>query len=727
MLTKFTTRVFLLALLCAALSSNLFAQSTIRAYQQIYSDNIKGATAIIGNTSMHVLNTTTGAVETTFMNEIGNSANGQGGIGYTQYGNDGYNMQFADIDGVTGTYSSTSADLALPAGTNTIKFARLYWGGRIDKSAIAAVSDTLRKVRIRKGTGAYSNILAAATSIDSFNLNTTETIYQCYVDVTAYIQSNGSGTYTVANIPATPGIINGGGKYAGWCLVVVYQNTALPLQSIRLYDGYYQVFTSTTGPASINVTLNNLNVPNNTLAAADAVMSTLAWEGDGNLGATTTNPSGDFVKVNSITVSNAANLSTNFWNGSITKNGAYVTTKNPSYANQMGIDIDEMNVGVGYGILPNATSVNIEFGTEADQYFPSLFAFSIRMKDPLVTMDKSVADASGNNALESNEILTYTLSGTNSGAGTAYNVFVVDSLPSNVTYVAGSMEVVAAPGAVTGLQTDAIDAADKSFKSINGTRHYVKYFFGTGSTNAAGGNVLSGQSYTLRFKVRGQAIPGSVTNTATAYSHTIINDRFTDDGTAVIGPSGGPTPVKLSSFTAKLENSKGVLYWTTDEEINSSHFEIERSRDGIRFENKGNINSRSNSTVRQNYSFADPLYGVTGIVYYRLKMVDQDGKYAYSKIIPLKLNGSFNAGQLQLFPNPFVNEIKVLIKSAQANTASFRIIAADGKEQIRRSIKIENGDNIVVLKDLDQLPNGTYLLEIMNGTEKYTSRIVKNQ
>ncbi len=727
MLTNFTTRTAVLTLISSVLSLSLFSQTTIRAYQQIYSDNIKGATAVIGNSSMHIVNSTTNTVETTFMNEIANAANGQGGIGYTQYGNDFNNMQFADIDGVAGTYSSTSADLALPAGTNTIKFARLYWGGRIDKSAIAAVSDTLRKVRIRKGTGAYSNILAAASSIDSFNLNTTETIYQCYVDVTTYIQTNGAGTYTVANIPATPGDVAGGGKYAGWCLVVVYQNTTMPLQSIRLYDGYYQVFTSTTGPASINVTLNNLNVPNNTLAAGDAVMSALAWEGDGNLGATTTNPSGDFVKVNGVTISNAANLATNFWNGSITKNGAYVNTKNPNYANQMGLDIDEVNVGVGYGILPNATSVNIEFGTEADQYFPSLFAFSIRMKDPLVTMDKTVADASGNNALESNEILTYTLSGTNTGAGTAYNVFVVDSIPNNVSYIAGSMEVVAAPGAVTGLQTDAIDATDKSFKSVNGTRHYVKYFFGTGSTNAAGGSMASGQTYTLRFKVRGQTIPGSVTNTATAYSHTIINDRFTDDGTAVIGPSGGPTPVKLSSFNAKLENNKGMLYWTTDEEINSSHFVIERSKDGLNFESKGNINSRNNSAVRQSYNFADPLAGTTGIVYYRLKMVDLDGKYAYSKIIPLKLNGSLSVEQLMVYPNPFAAEIKVFLKSVRSDMAIFRIISLDGKEQLRRNISIESGENIVVLKDLQQLPAGNYLLEIHNGTDKYITKIVKNK
>jgi len=525
----------------------LQAQATIRAYQQIYSDNLKGGTTVIGNTGMHILNTD-GTVNLTQMNEIGNAANGLGGFGFTQYGNDNSNMQFIDIDGLAETYSSSSADLALPAGTNTIKFARLYWGGRIYNDAITAVPDTLRKIKIRKGNSVYSNILAPASSVDQFAVNTIETIYQCYADITNYVQAAGVGTYTIGNIPATPGIVSGGGKYAGWCIVVVYENPTVPLNSIRLYDGYYQVYTNTSGPASISVTMNNLNVPNNTLLSGDAVVSAMAWEGDGNLGATSTNPSGDFVKVNGNVISNAVNQPVNYWNGSISKNGVYVTTKNPSYYNQMGIDIDEVNVGTGYGILPNATSVTVEFGTEADQYFPSFFGFTIRMKDPLVNLDKTVADASASNTIEPNEVLTYTLSGSNLGAGMAYNVYVVDSLPNNTTYVPGSMEVITAPGVVLGPQTDANDVTDMSFKGINNGKHFVKFFLGNNATQNSGGQLESGEGYQVKFKVKGLAIPASVSNTATAYSHTIVNDIFTDDGTAVIGPSGGPTPVKLTVF-----------------------------------------------------------------------------------------------------------------------------------------------------------------------------------
>ena len=111
-----------------------------------------------------------------------------------------------------------------------------------------------------------------------FNVTTTERIYQAYVDVTNFINNNGAGTYTVANIPATVGAVSGGGRYAGWSLVVAYENPTLNYNSVRVYDGYSQIFNSGAGPVTQSVTLTGLNVPNNVLAADEAVMQTMAWK-----------------------------------------------------------------------------------------------------------------------------------------------------------------------------------------------------------------------------------------------------------------------------------------------------------------------------------------------------------------------------------------------------------------------------------------------------------------
>ena len=471
-----------------------------------------------------------------------------------------------------------------------------------------------------------------------------------------------------------------------------------------------------------------MNVPSTPLLANEAVMGTMAWEGDANLGASTSNPAGDFIKINNTTVSNTVNPSTNFWNGSISKNGTNVTTKNPNYSNQMGIDIDEVNVGTGYNIAPNATSVTVQFGTEADMYFPSVFTFCIRVKDPTVTLTKTVVDANANSYVESQEELTYTLSGSNQGVGSAYNTIIVDTLPSNVTYVPNTLEVVNAPGVVAGMKSDAADA-DQAFKETAGTKNFVKFFIGNGATGTAGGELPTGTAgnYSVRFKVKAGVIPGTIINTARIYGNSVVGDLFTDDGTAVIGEAGAPTPVKFTSFTATLlNNGSSLVKWVTQSEINNDHFEIERSDDGVHFATRGKVTGNGSTTLAHTYDFNDVLNTTSAIVYYRLRIIDNDGKYTFSKIVAIKINGSLSVEKFNVFPNPFITDIKIALTSQTDVNATFRIISFDGKELVRRNIQVQQGDNIIVMKDFGTLPNGNYILEVTTANDKFIRKIVKN-
>lgn len=683
---------------------------------------------MIGNTSMSIHSG--GRTDVAKMNEISDALNGVGGIGFTQYGNDNEDMEFADVDGVTSTVNSSSADLVLPAGTNTIKFARLYWGGRIDNAVIAAVPDTLRKIKIRKGANSYSSILAPENAVDLFAVTETETIYQCYSDITNYLEGSGTGTYTIADLPSTPGNIQGGGHYGGWSIVIAYENISEPLNTIRVYHGYYQIYDGGTA-SDLTVTLNNLNVPNTPLSNTDAKMSVMGWEGDGNLGESIFNPQGDFLKINTIPVANPVNVGTNFWNGSISKNGEYVTNKNPDYSNQMGIDIDEVFVGTGFDILPNATSIDITFGTEADQYFPSSFAFQIRVKDPLVTIHKTVADFNNNGIVESNEQLTYTLTGTNNGPGKANNVFIVDTIPTNLTYVANSMEVVQGPGMTPGAQTDAQDAADNSFQSTNAGKTYLKFFAGTGSTNSAGGIFEVGEVYTVKFKVQAATIPGSISNTATSYyAYSLGGELFTDVSTAVISPAGGPLPVTLLSFTASFssDKSQGLLHWITENETANKSFIVERSEDGVHFTSLGKINGNGTTRIQHSYDYNDDLNGLGAkVLYYRLRITSIDGEVSYSQIVLLKLDtATLSMNGMRVYPNPYTENVKVYLTSNDRVTTTFSMISADGRRVSSQNVQVEKGGNIVVLQSVGSLPNGNYILEVSTGTERYVMKLVKN-
>jgi uncharacterized repeat protein (TIGR01451 family) len=645
------------------------------------------------------------------------------------YGNDNANMQFVDVDNDNTTFNSSSADLVLPSGTNTIKYARLYWGGRIrvgDNNYANRMT-----VKIRKGTsGSYQTVTAPVAQYDETRLlnnngsNNDEYAYQAYVDVTSYIQNNGAGTYTVGNIAATTGSRGSGGFYGGWGLVVVYENNTLPYKSVRLYDGFLLVEDGAT--RTINLT--GLNAPNNQLSAGDAYMTTFAWEGDANLAATSGNPNGDYIKVNGNIVSNAVNPSTNMWNGTISKNGVHVTTKNPNYVNQMGIDIDELQVG-NYNIGANATSVTVEFGTEADQYFPSVFAFSMAAKDPTIYLDKTVMDNTPPlGTVQANDILTYTLSGGNTGAGAADNCVIVDTIPAGLTYIPGTLEVISAPGTSTGIKTDA-QGDDIAFAGTDNGKQYIKFYIGTGATANSGGTLASGETYSVRFKVKAPSTVNALVsyiNTARITGVSQGGDPVVDDGTAVIGPQETTLAVKLGSFTVKKTGSLAQLDWVTLNEIKNDRFEIERSTDGVNFGKVGEVKGAGTTTESSNYQFADPVGSVAaGIIYYRLRIVDIDGKATYSKIVALKLNGSIAIREYTVYPNPFTSNIKLNINSTKETAVTIRISNTSGQALVNRVVTLQPGDNVVVLRDLDALKTGIHFMEIMTEDGQITQKIMK--
>lgn len=348
-------------------STGLKAQ--YRNYTLVYSDDAKSSIVMFGNTLMNIADTITNIADISKMNN--NSASGN-----SIYGNDGENMQYTDVDGSigigSGTRNSSSAELSLPAGSNTIKLARLYWGGRVKTTEFDLVQAANKKIKLRKGTdNFYTEFTASQIDKSTFIQNNALYVrYQAFADITSFIQTNGAGIYFTGNAPLSTGIIDYGGNYGGWCIVVVFENPSLNYNSVRLYDGFQQVFDN-GNPLTTSITLTGLNVPPGALDTSDAKMGVTAWEGDANL-------NGDFLKINGNIFSNGINPADNPWNGTISNNGLHVTTKNPDYTNQVGIDIDEFYIGTGYGIQPNATSAVLEFGTEADQYFPGIISFVIK-------------------------------------------------------------------------------------------------------------------------------------------------------------------------------------------------------------------------------------------------------------------------------------------------------------------------------------------------------------
>lgn len=697
------------------ISSASFSQT--RSYSLVYSENLKGGSTIFGNTLMHII--TNKKVDTVKMND--NRKNGNSG-----YGNDNEDMQYVDIDGSTGngsvTRNSSSADLILPAGSNTIKLARLYWGGRVTDKEFDLTKSANKTIKIRKGTtNVYSDVTALGIDKTPITNASGNTEYQAYADITTFVKNNGAGTYTVGNVPLSTGATGGGGNHGGWSIVVVYENALVSYNSVRVYDGFQQVYNGGS-LTTTTVTLTGLNVPSGTLAAADAKMGVVAWEGDANL-------KGDFLKINGNIFSNATNASDNPWNGTITDNGVHVTTKNPDYTNQMGIDIDMFNVGAGYGIMPNANSVQLQFGTEQDQYYPGVFTFTIKMKDPTVTLDKFVADANNNHLAEVGEVLTYTLKGANNGPGNANNVMVTDTLPNTVTYKPGSLKVIGAPGVAAGAQTDKA-GDDIAEYTVKGSVKAVTFRLGTGATSSAGGTLAPNETYEVQFQVtvndpgRGIPVP-SILNIARITSVSDAGVNFVDDGTAIINPEAGPMPVTLAKFgAALLQNNLVKVDWITSMEINCSHFIVQRSYDGNIFSDVQTVAGNGTTNLIHSYSITDSALSFTGAtVYYRLRQIDLDGKVNLSKILSVKTKKTTQS--VAVSPNPFTEYVNVNVDWNVSELVSVKILNVQGKEIISKQLPVNKGSNYFKIDNLSKLPGGIYLLQITSPTQRVVEKMIK--
>ena len=179
--------------------------------------------------------------------------------------------------------------------------------------------------------------------------------------------------------------------------------------------------------------------------------------------------------------------------------------------------------------------------------------------------------------------------------------------------------------------------------------------------------------------------------------------------------SGTPLPLRLLKFTAVKSNTNTIwLNWSTDEEINFSHFEIERSFNGTDWERIGIVQARGLPGVNR-YQFEDRAPG-QGINYYRLKMVDIDTDYEYS---PVRLAGIFNQNNIAVYPNPV--DGKLIIKGIAFKPGELQLYDITGRNLSNQLRFKATGSNVIII-DASGLISGVYLLKIQQSVFKIIKR-----
>ena len=231
---------------------------------------------------------------------------------------------------------------------------------------------------------------------------------------------------------------------------------------------------------------------------------------------------------------------------------------------------------------------------------------------------------------------------------------------------------------------------------------------GTGGTNNGGNGGALGQSG-VDANGRGGGGGGRGANGATSGSG--------DKGRVIVEVDAFVLPVELSAIQATLKNQAVELSWQTASELNNAHFIIETSTEGEVFNRIGEIAGAGTTTETHDYQFTHHTPSA-GSNYYRLKQVDFDGTFAYSKVLAINAPGSHD---IFAFPNPAKDKITLQYDYSKG-AGNVQLFDALGR-RLNASIGGYAGNYEVKLPE--GLAKGTYWLKVERGGKVQTVAVVK--
>lgn len=180
----------------------------------------------------------------------------------------------------------------------------------------------------------------------------------------------------------------------------------------------------------------------------------------------------------------------------------------------------------------------------------------------------------------------------------------------------------------------------------------------------------------------------------------------------------GALPVTLTSFTGVEKNNTVELNWKTSYEMSVSHYEVQKSTDGVNFTTLGVVFSWENST-KNNYLYIDKEI-TQGTSYYRLNMVDKDGTSKYSKTITFKHESTINA-LVNVYPNPVRESIRVAFNGLQKGQYKIEIRNFAGQSRLVKSVKVNGNEHVETIERTPDIGPGMYWLAVYNESNQRVS------
>lgn len=177
-------------------------------------------------------------------------------------------------------------------------------------------------------------------------------------------------------------------------------------------------------------------------------------------------------------------------------------------------------------------------------------------------------------------------------------------------------------------------------------------------------------------------------------------------------------PIELTNFEATRSQEKVILKWQTLQEIQNVGFEIEKSIDGKDFQKIDFVKGAGNSKTIQTYQIR---INNSQAAYYRLKQIDSDGKYSYSRV--LFVEGYTSTMKLSIYPNPTTEKVQIQLNHTSNKEVTLQVFATTGKHLLQQQGNL-SAANQALNQQIKNWDNGVYVLKVTTHQKVFTRQLV---
>ncbi|HEY8389253.1 MAG TPA: T9SS type A sorting domain-containing protein [Parasegetibacter sp.] len=250
------------------------------------------------------------------------------------------------------------------------------------------------------------------------------------------------------------------------------------------------------------------------------------------------------------------------------------------------------------------------------------------------------------------------------------------------------------------------------------------YIGGTANFNGTTTGISAANPLTINKSVNNAGSHVIVDPSMVVLDTTTFVNGIGQEATCFNVPAPAPLPVVFGKLEAYAKYNAVMIDWSTEAEINHSHFVVEYSTNGTSFTSLGEVKGKINSQTVNNYSFThnNPSAGMN---FYRLQIVSVDGDIEYSPVMKVNMKNGLSVNEIRTYPNPFIDRINADISLDSRENVVVRIIDVNGKVVFSSQKTLSAGKHTLEATNLSNLNKGIYILEIQAGNEKMIKKISK--